>query len=63
MKYICQVCNELCDEAFAVDSDGYYCSRECYNENYTEDEPEDAIKVQLDKQEPKKKWWKRDEEK
>ena len=48
MKYVCQFCSELVDEAYAVDSDGYYCSHECYHHNYVEEEKE-AERKRLEK--------------
>lgn len=70
MKYICQVCNKLVDEAFAVDGDGYYCSPDCYHENYTDDEPEETKEPMYEPitHEPygisgsidgRKRWWQR----
>lgn len=38
MKYVCQGCGKLMEEAevFAKDGDGYYCSLDCYHESWTE---------------------------
>jgi hypothetical protein len=38
MQYICQECGNLVDEPFARDGDGYYCSMECYEEEYPAEE-------------------------
>lgn len=45
MKYICQSCDKLVDEPFARDGDGYYCSLDCYHENYSEDEIEEDVET------------------
>jgi hypothetical protein len=47
MKYICQICNKLVDEPFAVDNDGYFCSLDCYHENYSEDEEEEVETLEI----------------
>ena len=72
MKYVCQVCNELCDEAFAVDGEGYFCSKKCYDDSYPEDEEEEEITgetVEEILKEPnysaptyptKRNWWRRE---
>ena len=43
MKYVCQKCDKLVEEPYAVDGDGYYCSSVCFNEDYSDDKEVEEI--------------------
>lgn len=51
MKYICQNCGNLVDVPFARDGDGYYCSQECVEENWTPEEQEEPLTQTVEKHE------------
>ena len=43
MKYVCQECGKLMEDAevFAKDGEGYYCSLDCYHETWEEPDEEE----------------------
>jgi hypothetical protein len=65
MKYICSQCGKLMEPAdvFAFDGESYYCSIECYHEEWEEPEEETEIiqpeknALQMGAIEEEKHWW------